>query len=95
MDPDLVRGYADQLWTALEGGARSLLGATKITDLQLRVIGLPMREGGWGWVSAKQNLHLGHVGSAGDVAKYLNAAAATNPEMKHLLDQLRSSQSVI
>ena len=56
---------------------------------------MPMREGGWGWVSAKQNLYLGHVGSAGDVAKFFNAAMATNPEMKHLLDQLRSSQSVI
>jgi hypothetical protein len=88
MDPELVRGYAEQLWTALESGARSLLGATTITDLQLRVIRLPMREGGWGWVSAKQNLHLGHVGSAGAVGKYLNAAMATNPEMKHLLVQL-------
>ena len=50
---------------------------------------------GWGWVSAKQNLHLRHVGSAGAVGKYLNAAMATNPEMKHLLEQLRSTQSVI
>ena len=95
MDPDIVKGYAEQLWTALEGGARSLLGTTKVTDLQFRVIGLPMREGGWGWVSAKQNLYLGHVGSAGAVAKFFNAAMATCPEMKHLLDQLRSSGSVI
>ena len=72
-----------------------MLGATKITDLQLQVIGLPMREGGGGWVSVKQNLHLRHVGLAGAVRKYLNVAMATNPEMKHLLEQLRSSQSVI
>ena len=47
-----------------------------------------MREGGWGWVSAKQNLYLRHVSLAGDVAKLFNAVMATNPEMKHLLDQL-------
>ena len=73
MDPEWVRGYAEQLWTALESGARSLLGATTITDLQLQVIGLPTREGGWGWVSAKQSLHLGRVGSAGAVGKYFKA----------------------
>ena len=88
MDPDMVKGYAKQLWTALEGGAWSLLGTTKITDLQFWVIRLLMREGGWGWVSAKQNLYLRHVGSAGDVAKFFNATMVTNPEMKHLLDQL-------
>ena len=54
-----------------------------------------MREGGWGWVLAKQNLYLGHVSLAGDVAKFFNTVMATNPEMKHLLDQLRSSQLVI
>ena len=95
MDPELVRGYADQLWTALKEGAQSLLGATTIKDLQLWVIRLPMREGGWGWVSVKQNLHLRHVGSAGVVGKYLNVVMVTNPEMKHLLEQLRLTQSVI
>ena len=47
-----------------------------------------MREGGWSWVLVKQNLCLGHVGSAGAVGKYLNAVMVTNPEMKHLLEQL-------
>ena len=54
-----------------------------------------MWEGGWGWVSVKQNLHLRHVGSAGAVGKYFNVAMVTNPEMKHLLEQLQSTQSVI
>ena len=88
MDPDIIKGYAEQLWTALEGGAQSLLGTTKITDLQFQVIRLLMREGGWGWVSVKQNLYLGHVRSAGDVAKFFNAVMVTCLKMKHLLDQL-------
>ena len=54
-----------------------------------------MREGGWGWVSVKQNLYLGHVRSAGDVAKFFNAVMATCPEMKHLLGQLQLSGLVI
>ena len=90
-----MRDYAEQLWKALESGAKSSLGATTITDLQLHVIGLPMREGGLGWVSAKQSLHLGHVGSAGAVGKFLKAAMETNPEMKDLLKQLQLKQLVI
>ena len=62
VDPEWMRGCADQIRQALMVGCQTMLGTTIITHIQFRWFG-PIREGGWGWAAAKQPLDLGHVGA--------------------------------